>query len=123
MTSLSSKCESYTAFYSAIAGDNLWFHDTAASSTTMFQIHAPTTYSSGSSGSHFDTDATILRDCATVGIAAADCSQLMTPSIGPGEMTRTIGENTKRVMNSILSTNGFQGGKCRFNKFVTYTEA
>jgi hypothetical protein len=122
-TSLSSKCESYTAFYSAIAGGNLWFRDTAATSTTNFQIHAPTTYSSGSSGSHFDTDATIMADCTVAGIAAADCSQLMTPSIGYGEMTRTIGENTKRVMNSILSKNGFQGGKCRFNKFVTYTEA
>jgi hypothetical protein len=117
-TSLASKCVSYTGFYNDIVGDNLYFHDPAATNPTLFKIYAPDPYEGGSSGSHFATDASVAQDCVVNNIPVNECSALMTPSIANGEASRIIGTNTLRVLSSMLSAQVAPGGKCQFDKFT-----
>jgi hypothetical protein len=116
--SLISKCNSYSTFLSALLGGlgDLRFVDAATNSN--FRLYTPSTYASGSTLSHFEEDATkVNADCLAVGIALADCSQLMTPQRPAVESWRFIGENTKRVMRAYLSSVRNPGGKCTVDPF------
>lgn len=117
---LSSRCNMYTEFGNALVGKSgLTLRFVHASENADFTLNTPSTYASGSSVSHLsETSSVIQSDCVAVGIAASDCSELMSPSFSNGEAQRNIGENTKRIMRSILDTAARNvGGKCTSDIF------
>lgn len=128
--SLKNSCSDTSRFYDLVTGDGtggstLRFFDGSATATTDFRLYTPPAFSSGSSVSHFHEDATgsnrfatLEQDCVLAGIPMAQCSTLMSPTMASGETTRFVGENDKRVLESMASNRvGFNGEKCIFNIF------
>lgn len=110
--SLISKCSDPAGFFDSLTGDNLYFHNQDPTAPqTRFKIYSPTTYDGGSSTGHFDT-LTWNTDCTANGIASADCSDLMTPSVTNGYSQRSIGENTRRVLAALKGSYSAFSGKC-----------
>jgi hypothetical protein len=114
-------CGDDAAFYKQLTS-GVRFYDSRASSPTDFRLYAPTAFEPGSSTSHFIEDSASLRqDCTANGLNPDDptkCSALMTPQQANGEYSHSIGENTLRVMRSMLGSSPGFVGTCKFNPWV-----
>lgn len=113
--SLNSKCNSYASFGKAlVSGDGLTLRFVNPSESVDVKLYTPAVYSGASSVSHLERSS-LDTDCTEMGIPIAQCSRLMTRGRFSGEITRDIGENTLRIMRSILSSARNVGGKCTSN--------
>jgi hypothetical protein len=116
-------CGDESHFYDVVTSDALRFQDSSAVPPVNFRMYSPNPHEPGSSISHFVENITDLQaDCLANGLDPNDktqCSALMTPGISVGEWYHDIGENTLRVMRSILSTTPGPGaGFCKYNPYV-----
>lgn len=82
----------------------------------VFRMFAPTGFDVGSSVYHL-SDTWLREDCERAGIAAEECSDLLTPGMTPGYTQRKIGGQAKMILKSLLGPNvGIGAGvPCRGN--------
>eukprot|EP00184_Porphyridium_aerugineum_P004084 CAMPEP_0184694644 /NCGR_PEP_ID=MMETSP0313-20130426/2526_1 /TAXON_ID=2792 /ORGANISM="Porphyridium aerugineum, Strain SAG 1380-2" /LENGTH=451 /DNA_ID=CAMNT_0027152963 /DNA_START=116 /DNA_END=1471 /DNA_ORIENTATION=+ len=96
--------------YDAATSPGLFFY----TSRGNFTLYSPTTFSPGSSVYHIvEDDDQIKRDCRDAGIDSNDCSDLMSPALPMGYRQHSIGLNTLRILDMMLSkATGSINGTC-----------
>eukprot|EP00737_Agarophyton_chilense_P001854 gb/GEZJ01002097.1/.p1 GENE.gb/GEZJ01002097.1/~~gb/GEZJ01002097.1/.p1 ORF type:complete len:548 (-),score=49.99 gb/GEZJ01002097.1/:2326-3807(-) len=94
-------CSSGDELFKAIISPNLRFVDKQSRST--FGLYAPYPFASGSSVYHFNNTDSLNRDCQRMGIANAQCSDLMTHELLTRYTQRNLGETTLRVYRAMRS--------------------